>query len=269
MEMVDSRYEVIEVICAQLKQDNDRTRWSAVKSLGRIGACEAIPVLTAHLHSDPDPDVRMEIASALGKLNAHSAVDALIATLRGDPNEDVRIQACRALGQLPSPRSVEALIDYLTGEGLQERDAWEIDDEIDYGASWEIQRVALEGLGAIGDERAVEAIVQCIASDDLDDLEELGFRVLGEIGGKRAVDFVLDKLREGRPRTRCRAARALAKVDDPMVREPLIDALKDPEPDVRLAAGWALAARHVQLDTAAPYLLLCCRTPMLRCGLKP
>lgn len=261
MEMVDSRYDVIEAICVQLKQDNDRTRWSAVKSLSRIGACEAIPVLTARLHSDPDPDVRMEIARALGRLKAQQAVDALIATLHGDPDEDVRLQACQALGQLPSPQSLAALVGCLASDGLEDAVGWEIDDDIDFGATWEIQRAALEGLGTIGDEHAVEAIVQLMASDDLDDLEELGLRVLGEIGGKQAIDFVLGRLREGEPRTRRRAARALANVDDPAIRPRLIDALRDSEPDVRAAAGWALAAQHALCDPVAPHLTALLQDP--------
>ena len=259
MERVNPRSEAIEAICAQLQQSNERTRWSAVKSLSRIGAGEAIPSLVAQLHRDPDPDVRMEIADALGRLGAQEAVDALIATLRDDPDEDVRIQACRALGQLPSPRAIEALLDCLTGDAFSEMDTWELDDDIDYGATWELQREALEGLENIGDARAVEAVVQFMASDDRDDLEAVGLRVLATVGGERALTFVLHQLREGRPLTRCRAARALACVDEPMIRQPLIDALNDREPDVRVAAGWALAAQPP--DAAVPHLAVLLRDP--------
>ncbi len=259
MEMIKPRNEVIKAICTQLQQDNDRTRWSAVRALSQIGAREAIPALMTQLHGDPDPDVRMEIACALGRLGAHEAIDVLRSTVHEEPDAEVRIQACRALGQLQSPHATQALLDCLTGDVLGNLDEWEFDDDIDFGATWELQREALEALGAIGDARAVESIVQFMASEEREDLEELSLRVLAAIGGEQAIHVVLRQLRAACPQTRRWAVRALAAVDEPMSRQPLIDALKDQMADVRVAAGWALMAQHS--DALAPHLFALLKDP--------
>ncbi|WP_089718967.1 HEAT repeat domain-containing protein [Candidatus Entotheonella palauensis] len=259
MEIIESRAEVIEAISTQLQQDNDRTRWSAVKALSQLGARTAAPTLMAQLHRDPDPDVRMEMASALGRLGTEDAVEALICTLYEDPDEDVRLQACRALGQLGSPHATQVLIDCLTGDVCQNLEEWEFDDDIDFGATWELQREALEGLGALGDTHAVEAIILFMVSGERDDLEELSLQVLAAIGGERALQVVLRQLRAESPRTRRWAARALASVDEPMSRQPLIDALQDQEADVRVAAGWALMAQYP--DALSPYLFSLLKDP--------
>ena len=246
------RKEVIETLCAQLQQDNDRTRWCAVKALGRMGAREAIPTLVTSLGHDPDPDVRMETAATLGQLADSGAVDALISALRDDPDGDVRLEACRALGSLRHPHAVEALIACLSVDETLDLDDWDSGDDIEFGAVWEIQREALERLGDAGDVRAAEAIIDLLALEDGDDLKELGLHALATLGGNRAIGFVLQQLREGSPATRRYAVRALAVTPHAAVLEPLRMALKDSDPDVRLAAGHALAAKQ---DASATILL--------------
>lgn len=243
--MQGSRCEIAEVIRGQLEADNDRTRWCAVKALGRLDAREALPGLMAALCHDPDPDVRMEAAAVLGAWSEPQAVDGLIDAINGDPDDDVRLQACRALGQIREPRAEQTLIDCLGADDAVGLVDWDTGDDIGFNVVWELQREALEGLARIGGEKAIEAAIRLLSEDDEDDLQGLGTRVLATIGGQRAAGFVVKQLEEGHRTARRQAAKALgyAQAPDETVIPPLLAALADAEPDVRIAAGWSLMSK--------------------------
>ncbi len=244
MDGQSGRREIVEAIRAQLERDNDRTRWCAVKALGRLAAREALPDFIAALGHDPDPDVRMEIAMVLGSLGEPDAVEALIGALHGDPDDDVRLQMCRALGQVPDSRATEALIDCLAVNDALGLVDWDTGDDIGFSVAWELQREALEGLARIGGDSAIEATIQLLSEEDDDDLQGLGLRILARIGGQRAIDFVIQQLQDGHQTARRQAAKALGQVLDERVILPLIAALEDQAADVRAAAGWSLLAKQ-------------------------
>ncbi len=235
--------EIVEAIRAQFNRENDRNRWCAVKALGRLDAREVLPDFIDGLGRDPDPDVRMEIAAVLGTWGGPDAIDALIGTLNGDLDDDVRLQACRALGQIRDPRVVQVLIDCLMVNDDLSLGDWDTGDDIGFSVAWELQREALEGLARIGGEGVVEATIQLLSTEDDDDLEGLGLRVLARIGGQRALDFVIEQLVEGHRTARRQAAKALAQAPGETAIPPLLAALEDVDADVRIAAGWSLVSR--------------------------
>ena len=244
MEHACERQAVIAALCSCLEQENERTRWCAVQTLARLEAREAFSALVAGLSRDPDPDVRMEIAQALGTFADSAAVQPLVNALHDDPEGDVRLEACKALGNICDPRAVDALITCLQTEDAFGLDDWETEDDIGFDVGWVLQREALERLGTLGDPRAVDAVIQLLASDEYDDLQETGLRVLAMLGGEHALAYVLQHLRRGSDTARRRAARALAHTEDSAVIDPLMTALADRDVDVRLAAGWSLAHRQ-------------------------
>ena len=256
MDSSGGRREIVEAICAQLERDNDQIRWCAVKALGRLEAQDVLPTLAASLRHDPDPDVRMEIATVLGAWGRTDAVAALIAALNDDADDDVRLQACRALARIQDPRAAEALINCLAVHDALSLDHWDTGDDIDFSVIWELQREALDGLARIGGTDAVEAIIQLLHTEDDADLQGLGLRGLAAIGSQRAFEVVIEQLQRGSRTARQQAAAALASVMHESVIPPLLTALEDEEADVRIAAGWSLRSKAVPATFPALIKLL-------------
>ncbi|HJP36964.1 MAG TPA: HEAT repeat domain-containing protein [Gammaproteobacteria bacterium] len=243
----DHRDAVLQTLFAALDLDNSLSRSCAVRALEKMGVGDgaAREKLLALLR-DEDADVRMDAARALGRLRFEEAVEPLLDDVENDPEGDVRIEAMRALEFLCSKRSVERLIACLRAEGYPELDL-QVDD-LDYGACWEVQACAMRALGAIGDPRAVDAIIETVGDDANEDMIEDGYRVLSQLDDSRARRFLLEQLRHGGVRARRRAASALAgEAADVSLPEEisgaLREALADENAGVRIEAARCLANR--------------------------
>ena len=107
-------------------------------------------------------------------------------------------------------------------------------------------RPEIEVLGKIGDERAVDTLVEFVDSDN-PPLQTVTLRALGEIGSHEATQTVADALTDDAPGVRSQAARALGLLGDTRAIDPLTDALDDDAAptEVRASAAWAL----VQIGT--------------------
>jgi len=100
---------------------------------------------------------------------------------------------------------------------------------------------AIRVLGKIGDERAVDTLVEFVESEGNAPLEKVTLRALGEIGSQEATQAVADRLVADDPGVRSHAARALGRIGDTRAIDPLADVLAADEDDpVRAAAAWAL-----------------------------
>lgn len=204
-----TRETVISAMRGVLDDENGLSKCCAVKALARLDSRDAPSreYLVRQL-LDIDPDVRAEAACALGQLGDDGAVRPLLDNLRGDPEGEVRIQAVTALGRIGTRQTVDPLIECLRRGGYPELDSH--DDDLDYSASCEIQERALKALGEIADQRAFAPIAKFLENEDVDDLQETGFRVLAHLHHDRATEFLLKQIREGSPRVRRGAARILA-----------------------------------------------------------
>lgn len=100
-------------------------------------------------------------------------------------------------------------------------------------------------LGKIGDERAVDTLLDFVNSDN-PPLQKVTIRALGEIGSTEATQEVADALEDDEPTVRYQAARSLGLLGDTRAIEPLRDRLENAEDDqLRAACAWAL----VQIGT--------------------
>jgi hypothetical protein len=117
-------------------------------------------------------------------------------------------------------------------------------------------RPEIEVLGKIGDERAVETLVEFVDSDN-PPLQTVTLRALGEIGSQEATQSVADALADEAKSVRSQAARALGLLGDTRGIEPLADLLADDAEatEVRASAAWALVRIGTEraLDAAAAY----------------
>ena len=95
-------------------------------------------------------------------------------------------------------------------------------------------------LGKIGDERAVETLLDFVNSDN-PPLQKVTIRALGEIGSPEATQEVADALEDDEPTVRYQAARSLGLIGDTRAVDPLGDRLENAEDDqLRAACAWAL-----------------------------
>jgi HEAT repeat protein len=266
--VIEARARALVALQRALAGDDDAARCAAVRALERLDARDAksVDALIAALR-DPDADVRMDAAAALGRMQLAQAIEPLVGNLELDPEGEVRIEAARALGEIGSVAAVEPLIRCFRAEGypgLGDQDE-DLGDTIAYGSWWEVQSQSLEALGEIGDARAVDAVIEALAGEDGEALQEGALRVLARLGGTRASVYLLDQLKNGAKLARRRAARALvalrelrgagAEFPSEFV-QPLIDALPDADAGVRIEAARALAASGHPTAAVAITLLL-------------
>lgn len=232
-------------------------RYYAARSLGRQGGSSGVPALVALATDDPIPPVRVAAVEALGQLGAAHAVAAL-GSLASDRDAAVAGAALTALARLPGDGALGIL---LTALGGGER---------------ELQEAALGALGERADGAAVPAVARIAAGGADPEMRVLAMQVLGDIGTEGAVDAlvaltaeprraatavtVLARLAEGQVpwvarglthpdiEVRCAIADALARSRSHAAIAALRAALDDPAPAVRLAAAAAL--RRIDLHDA-------------------
>lgn len=113
----------------------------------------------------------------------------------------------------------------------------EIDIQIDLlkDSDWVVRREAVVTLGEMGDERCIEPLVRCLRDGDWQ-VREAAVDALALIGSP-AVELLIRYLRDWEARKY--TIRALGKINDERVLDPLISMLKNDE--FKDDATWALA----------------------------
>lgn len=195
--------------------------WSEVKQLAvgnvlaRLGYIErAIKQLES-----PHAVDRTQAAELLGLLRSPTAVGPLLEKL-SDPDEEVRLAAAGALRRVQDPVVVPYLLHAL-----------ENPDRVTPARAADV-------LIAMGQE-VVDAVLEA-AEKASGNTKGLMIAILGEIGDKRAVPFLVQQLNDTSPIVRERAAEALGHMRCEEAGPPLIDALRDTAPQVRARAAQAL-----------------------------
>ena len=210
----------VELLIAQLSDEDLNTRRSAVIALGRIGDRRAVPALVSLLASD-DRDLLVHIEGALSRIGDARAFEPLLLRL-GDDDAAVRQAAIGALNSIGDPR-------------MGARMAQLLDD-----SNPRVRESAVRIAGYFGYADCVEALVRsCSDADEgvrVAALEHLPF-LEGE--DDRAIRLLQHALERDSPRARAGAARALGD----MGTKPhalLKRALADADPWVRYFAAVSL-----------------------------
>lgn len=226
--------EVAAALVAVLRDGAVGERCLAARALGRIGGRVAVADLIAALR-DADPDLRTDAAVALRELGDARAAGPLSESLAGDPCAAVKLAAIAALADFGGSADVSLLRRLVRGRDGDV--AW--DDAAFYAEGWDdwidVQAAAVAALGRMRAAEAVADIRAALADEDSLDLTETGFRALAGMG-RHGRDVLGEYLDAASPRTRRRAAAALAGITDCDIAAPLAKALNDPVPEVRLAA---------------------------------
>lgn len=230
-----TREEVVSALAHILESGNDLEKCLAAQGLGRLGDSSVGDALIAALR-DPDEDVRIDAATAITALSIEAAIPTLIENIVEDPVSDAKLACIRAIAQFRAPEAVPVLCQLV--EGMSEEDiAWDFQElaETETDEWLEIQLAAVEALGAIGAEDAVDNIQAAMRDEFGQDLLRSGLSALA-LMGSRGRDIVLDHLKSGITKKRKTAISVLSKVDPEAVLKLVDQLLADPEPQVRLLA---------------------------------
>jgi HEAT repeat protein len=206
-------------------------RWQAAAGLRRhhLRSAEAITALIEAL-ADPEPIVRWQAAEALAVQDASHAFPAVNTTLAAaDPLR--RAGAAEALGLMGGEAAAQALVKHL-------------DDPEPH-----VRAAVATALGRIADPTKAPALLPLLA-DDEPDVVRAAARALGGIcDACAAVPLAEALMHADQPLLVRRAlAAALARAPHPDAQPALLQALGDPDPQVRGYAAEALG--HVGNEAA-------------------
>ncbi|WP_276261601.1 HEAT repeat domain-containing protein [Haloglomus litoreum] len=213
------------------------------------------------LESGVDDAETWDDLSVRQKMTAEGFYDRLTSENRKDfPPE---LSVVRIAEQENDPERILMALEYLTSEFMEENciDAFRrMGSEEAYDAMMERaqkrDRPAIEVLGKIADDRAVETLVDYIQDESNPPLQRTVLRALGEIGSEEATQDVADRLVAEDAEVRARAARTLGMIGDTRAIDPLASRITEDDDDsVRAAAAWALNQIGTEraLESAAAY----------------
>ena len=160
--------ECVELLLERCRDEDERVRRAAVEHLPFLEDERASPALVRALRSET-PKVRAAAAGAMALAEGPSVSAALIEAL-GDEDAWVRYFAARSLGRQQVAESALALA------------ALARDDKASH-----VRIAAVEALGRIGGETAVEAITPLLKSDE-PDLARVAAEALGKLKRERQED---------------------------------------------------------------------------------
>ncbi len=208
----------------ELRDGDPLVRRYAAWALGELEDTRGVGPLIESL-ADRNADVRLVAAWALGEIKDYMAIPPLIDLLE-DEDALVREMAVLALGEIEHAAAVEPLSEaYRREAGLREPVIWAL-GEIG-GREAEAERAAIFAAWGRGSWENDEVWTGRLGSTEASDLE-------GDLSA------LLAALSDGDPWMRRSAAECLGCLGDERAVEGLLDALRDPEPSVRAMAIWAL-----------------------------
>jgi HEAT repeat protein len=213
------RVRATDKLVANLQDKDPSVRRRAVKTLVKIPDVKALEPLIAALQ-DEDGEVRWDAAKALGNLKDSRSVEPLIAALK-DTYWAVQEEAMNALSAVRDPRAIQPLIDFIKQRG---------------SSTWN----AMQALARFGDA-SVEPLIATI-NNDVPRVRADVIWVLGSIRNSRAVDPLINALKDKDRFVRKCAAEALMRIKDVKALAPLIAVLenRDEDSEVRGKAADAL-----------------------------
>ncbi len=178
--------KLIEPLKNALSDPDESVRGAAARSLGMLGATEAVPLLIQRLHDTPV--ARVGASDALAMLG-DAAVPALAETLK-DEDAQVRAAAGEALGSSNHVGAVEPLIDALSDEAEP------------------VRLAAARGLARLGD-LAVPQLIERLTTDEDTGVQIALTAILGQIANQEAGPALYTLLGSENETVRLTAAAAL------------------------------------------------------------
>jgi HEAT repeat protein len=222
---VDEIEQSVDQLIERLRDDDPTVRRRAAWALGEREDHRGVSPLIERLQ-DASVDVRLMAAWALGEIKDHDAIRPLMDALDGDDNVLVREMSALALGEIEDPAAVSALAAaFRRTDGLRGSVVW--------------------ALGEIEGEAAAAA--RASAFEEWQRIPWENDEVwVGDWSPEGTVPFSMDvagltrRLQDSDAGTRRLAAWNLGMLGNAEALDPMLDALRDPDPAVRAMVVWAL-----------------------------
>jgi HEAT repeat protein len=204
---------VVELLIKNLKDERWRVREHAAKTCGEIKDGRAVDPLMG-VCRDRDGAVKAAAAEALGKIADPKAATTLVKLFR-DSSKTVRETAGTALVAIGEP-SVELLIESLNDKDFvvrchAARALGGMTTDYQIGRSW------------VRTPKVVDALIAALKDPDRAVREDATI-ALGMIGDSRAIDALLDAMKDGAVKRH--AIMSLGMIGDGRALQPVLDALK-------------------------------------------
>ena len=213
----------IEALAHSLFNDlEESVRAVSTRSMASLNLELLVEILQEH----PEPIMREAAAISLGRKGDPKALSPLGNTLvnRPDSNEGVREAAASALGDLLMPEAVEPL-----------------SQALDTDESPEVRKASAAALGALGEGSSASLLEQALASDSEVDVREASAEALGDLLESSSLPALLgSRADDPSPRVRGASSRAISR----FTQRGIVQALEDSDdPAVRTAAAQILGER--------------------------
>lgn len=224
--LIGSRTRSARDVLECLDDPDPSVRVLACNALARIGDAAAVPRLFELLR-DPDPMLGQAAVAAIQSLGSTTA-EALALKYARDPAPHVRRAALRIVAYFGYPAGLDLLIEAARGADERLRDA------------------AIHGLALLEEPRALEVLLELARSHN-PRARGAAVRALGQSQGSGEVLALLRlSLTDADPWVRYYACQSLGKLHDDGAVNQMLELVRDPAGQVRVAAIEALA----RLDTA-------------------
>ena len=209
----------IEVLLRSLRRRAPWRRALAARTLGLVGASEAVPALIDRL-DDGSRYVREAAVRALGRIGDERALPPLADLFLnpGRAGAGIVYEALLALGDAADPVLREGLV----------------------SANDSVRVTACFGVVAALEPEAASAELVRMVADPAGEVRAAACEALGRIPAATAPEPLEHATRDQVPSVRRAAVSALGSLDDPSSLPFLLAALDDPERDVALRAGESL-----------------------------
>jgi HEAT repeat protein len=256
-----------------LRDGDPWVRFVTVRSLGAIGAAEAVPTVLATVEQDPAPHVRLAAIEVIGRISPSQALDVL-EPLTASSNADIARTAVAALGNVDreealtileqQSRAPELSTRLAAVDALARRRETRVPQILQWMAvvdrAPEVVAAALDALARVGrrdDEQGSAAARALLALTAEPSRRESAIGVLSGLPARSITDIAAG-LRHASTDVRCASVEALGRMKRPDASRALEVALDDPASLVRLTA--VVELKHLGTQTSQRKLMALART---------
>jgi HEAT repeat protein len=261
------------VLLRALDDDDPWVRFVTLRTLGAIGAAEAVAPVLAAVERDPAPHVRLAAIEVLGRISPSEALEVL-EPLTASPNPDIARAALAALGNVSRDEALTILEHHSRAPQVSTRLATvdalakRCEPRVPHILQWmaavdsapEVVSAALDALARVGnrdDEQGGAAARALIALTAEPSRREAAINVLSSLPPRRIGDIAAG-LRHASTDVRCASVEALGRMKRPDASRALESALDDGASLVRLTAVAEL--KHLGTHTSQRKLMALART---------
>lgn len=261
------------VLLRALKDSDPWVRFVTLRTLGAIGATEAVPPVLAAVEKDPAPHVRLAAIEVIGRISPSEALGVL-EPLTTSPNPDIARTAVAALGNVARDEALTILEQHsrapelsrrlATVEAIARRGETRVPQILQWMAAVdrasEVVSAALDALARVGkrdNEQGSAAVRALIALTAEPSRREAAIHALSSLPPRRVAD-VAAGLRHASTDVRCASVEALGRMKRPDASRALESALDDRASLVRLTAVAEL--KHLGTHSSQRKLMALART---------